>query len=136
MERLERMRRMAEAFHRERAQYAQGFERWQESARNPGGPYGWPRGNWSWTTRDWEEWNDANNGRQGTSQNFWGSPYAKYYKILGLDESKAGSYSQDEIKAAYRKKAMEYHPDRNQHRKEYAEAKFREVAEAYEALKK
>lgn len=52
-----------------------------------------------------------------------------YYEILGV----ARSASQDEIKKAYRKVAMQYHPDRNPGSKE-AEEKFKEAAEAYEIL--
>lgn len=52
-----------------------------------------------------------------------------YYSILGVDKN----CSQDDIKKAYRKKAMEYHPDRNPNNKE-AENKFKESAEAYEYL--
>lgn len=52
-----------------------------------------------------------------------------YYKVLGVDKKATG----DEIKKAYRKLAMQHHPDRNPDNKE-AEAKFRQVAEAYEVL--
>ena len=52
-----------------------------------------------------------------------------YYEVLGVEKS-AGA---DEIKKAYRKAAMKYHPDRNPGDKE-AEAKFKEVGEAYEVL--
>ena len=52
-----------------------------------------------------------------------------YYEILGVGK---GS-SADEIKKAYRKIALKYHPDRNPDNKE-AEEKFKEAAEAYEVL--
>lgn len=52
-----------------------------------------------------------------------------YYEILGIDKSA----SKDEIKKAYRKMAMQYHPDKNPGDDE-AEAKFKEAAEAYEVL--
>lgn len=52
-----------------------------------------------------------------------------YYEILGVDKS-AGN---DELKSAYRKLAMKYHPDRNQN-DTVAEEKFKEAAEAYEVL--
>lgn len=52
-----------------------------------------------------------------------------YYKILGVDKSA----SQDDIKKAYRKKAIQYHPDKNPDNAE-AEQKFKEAAEAYEIL--
>ncbi len=52
-----------------------------------------------------------------------------YYEVLGL---KKGA-SESEIKSAFRKKALKYHPDKNPNDKE-AEAKFKEVNEAYGIL--
>jgi molecular chaperone DnaJ len=51
------------------------------------------------------------------------------YEVLGISRNA----SQEEIKKAYRKKALEYHPDKNPGNKE-AEEKFKEVAEAYAIL--
>jgi len=52
-----------------------------------------------------------------------------YYEVLGLQKGA----SEDEIKSAFRKMAMKYHPDRNPGDKE-AEEKFKEVNEAYSVL--
>ena len=52
-----------------------------------------------------------------------------YYEVLGVDKNA----SADEIKKAYRKKAIQYHPDKNPGDKN-AEEKFKEAAEAYDVL--
>lgn len=52
-----------------------------------------------------------------------------YYEVLGLQKGA----TEDEIKKAYRKMALKYHPDRNPGDKE-AEEKFKEAAEAYDVL--
>lgn len=51
-----------------------------------------------------------------------------YYSILGISKSA----SEDEIKKAYRKKALQFHPDKN--KEAAAEEKFKEIGEAYEIL--
>lgn len=53
-----------------------------------------------------------------------------YYKILGVDKTA----NENEIKKAYRKQAMKWHPDKNQNNKEKAEEEFKNVAEAFEVL--
>lgn len=53
-----------------------------------------------------------------------------YYSTLGISKSA----SSDEIKKAYRKQALEWHPDKHSENKEAAEKKFKEINEAYQVL--
>lgn len=53
-----------------------------------------------------------------------------YYEILGVKKGATDS----EIKSAYRKMALKWHPDRNQDKKEAAEKEFKEINEAYQVL--
>ncbi|RWW19158.1 hypothetical protein GW17_00016808 [Ensete ventricosum] len=51
-----------------------------------------------------------------------------YYKTLGVDRNA----SDDDLKKAYRKLAMRWHPDKNPDKKKDAEAKFKQISEAYD----
>ena len=53
-----------------------------------------------------------------------------YYKELGIDKSATS----DDIKKAYRKLALKYHPDRNPSDKKKAEERFKKISEAYAVL--
>ncbi|KAL6646879.1 hypothetical protein ACP70R_015573 [Stipagrostis hirtigluma subsp. patula] len=53
-----------------------------------------------------------------------------YYKVLQVERGA----SDDELKKAYRKLAMKWHPDKNPSNKKEAEAKFKQISEAYEVL--
>jgi curved DNA-binding protein len=57
-------------------------------------------------------------------------PKKDYYEILGVPRTAA----EDEIKKAYRKLAMQYHPDRNPGKEAWANEKFKEINEAYAVL--
>ncbi|XP_029385155.1 dnaJ homolog subfamily B member 6b [Echeneis naucrates] len=54
----------------------------------------------------------------------------EYYQILGVQKNA----TQEDIKKAYRKLALKWHPDKNPDNKEEAERKFKELSEAYEVL--
>lgn len=51
-----------------------------------------------------------------------------YYKILQVDKNA----TEEELKKAYRKLAMKWHPDKNPNNKKDAETKFKQISEAYE----
>lgn len=53
-----------------------------------------------------------------------------FYEVLDLDKNA----SEKDIKRAYKRLAMKFHPDRNQGNKDESEAKFKEIKEAYEIL--
>ena len=58
------------------------------------------------------------------------SSKTRYYNTLGLTKEA----TEEDIKKAYKKEALKWHPDRNINRKEEAEKKFKELSEAYEVL--
>lgn len=53
-----------------------------------------------------------------------------YYKTLGVEKNA----TPEEIKKAYRKMALKWHPDRNPKNKEEAENRFKDIGEAYSIL--
>jgi len=53
-----------------------------------------------------------------------------YYEVLGVDQGA----SQEEIKKAFRRLALRYHPDRNPQNQKQAEERFKEINEAYQVL--
>lgn len=58
------------------------------------------------------------------------SPRKDYYKILGIPKTA----SDEDIRRAYKRLALKWHPDKNQNNREEAEQKFKEIAEAYAML--
>lgn len=53
-----------------------------------------------------------------------------YYKILQVDKNA----KDEDLKKAYRKLAMKWHPDKNPNNKKEAEAKFKQISEAYDVI--
>jgi DnaJ family protein B protein 4 len=54
----------------------------------------------------------------------------KFYSILGV----GADFTDEELKKAYKKKALKHHPDKNPDDREAAEQKFKEISEAYQVL--
>ncbi|CAN6209245.1 unnamed protein product [Urochloa humidicola] len=131
-ERVERIRRMQDVFKKERSK-CRDYRSWE--GYNPNNhQYEYSQRN------DW--YSDAEAFYANQRTNFRSMPretmsYAmsRHYSILGLDGSRSEPFSDAEIKDAFRRKAMKYHPDQNQNNKEAAEAKFKEVMDSYEAIK-
>eukprot|EP00252_Welwitschia_mirabilis_P006624 TRINITY_DN17510_c0_g1_i3.p1 TRINITY_DN17510_c0_g1~~TRINITY_DN17510_c0_g1_i3.p1 ORF type:complete len:250 (-),score=52.51 TRINITY_DN17510_c0_g1_i3:608-1357(-) len=134
MERVERIRRMQGVFNRERERYKRSYEKWYENASDAYQQHNFQRDDWYWKTdkSDKERAEKARRERMRAHGNYG---LSHHYEVLGLDTSRVQPYSDAEIKAAFRNKAMQYHPDQNLDNKEAAEAKFKQVMVSYEALK-
>ena len=128
-----------EAWLRSRAGRMGGARRSSPGPDGPGGGAGRrpvrPSCGWAWLLRPRGTGPSARlRAIPGASGGFviQGSVMAKrdYYEILGVSREA----TEDDLKKAYRKLAMKYHPDRNQGDKD-AEGKFKELNEAYDVLK-
>jgi len=86
-----------------------------------------------YTNQDQQQYQQYHN--KNSNQNMY-QPRKNYYAVLGLKEDA----TDDEIKKAYRKLILEYHPDTvankglNDEFKEFATKRFREIQEAYEEI--
>nr|GLL48974.1 uncharacterized protein LOC109153259 isoform X1 [Ipomoea trifida] len=132
MERLERIRRMQNVFNRRRNKYQKDYESWAENGRGAYHQH-FQRNDWYWKADTSFRDRGTNSGESPRVNSSY--PLSHHYSILGLERSRAKPYTDDEIKTAFRAKAMEFHPDQNQDNKEFAEAKFKEVMVSYEAIK-
>ncbi|CAO2833902.1 unnamed protein product [Amaranthus hypochondriacus] len=132
MERVERIRRMQSVFNRERNKYKRSYESWKENGH---GAYHqeFQRDDWYWTSDT--SFRDRKTNYKQAPQHSGTYSLSRHYAVLGLDRLRKTPYSDDEIKSAFRAKALEYHPDQNQDNKDAAEAKFKEVLTSYEAIK-
>ncbi len=138
----ERIRRMQEAFARERGTYTKTYDAWRERHGDT-----WE---WRWEGNRWE-WKGEEQRQQAEEEQEWkrneerknSSSYdllkrarvAHHFSVLGLDASRPQPYTETEIKSAFRTKALEYHPDQNQGNKQVAEVKFRQLLESYHTLR-
>uniref|UniRef100_A0A803N2J5 J domain-containing protein n=1 Tax=Chenopodium quinoa TaxID=63459 RepID=A0A803N2J5_CHEQI len=128
----ERIRRMQSVFNRERNKYKRSYESWRD---NETGGYNqhFQREDWYWTAES--SFRDRKANYKQTPQHRGSYSLSRHYAVLGLDRLRTKPYTDDEIKSAFRAKALEYHPDQNQGNKEVAEEKFKEVMMSYEAIK-
>ncbi|KAG9146000.1 hypothetical protein Leryth_015626 [Lithospermum erythrorhizon] len=155
-ERIERLRRMQSAFNRERNRYKRSYEKWSgkrsgahqdfqrdewywhgEASYKDQGTDGWARNDWYWHGDPFNgsgSYGGANYYRE-TPQSTGNYSLSHHYSVLGLDRTRAKPYTDNEIKSAFRAKALKFHPDQNKDNKEAAEAKFKEVMTSYETIK-
>ncbi|KAJ3670092.1 hypothetical protein LUZ60_010416 [Juncus effusus] len=127
-ERVERIRRMQSVFNRERNKHKRNNESWTGTSSSYQHS---PRDDWYYRASQYYYKKDDDNYRFAPEK----TVNSHHYSILGLDRYRSEPYSDDEIKSAFRKKALEFHPDQNQHNTQIAEAKFKEVMVSYEAIK-
>lgn len=132
MERVERIRRMQSVFNRERNKYKRSYESWAENGQG-GYHQHFQRNDWYW--KGDTSYRDRGANFREAPRASASYPLSHHYSVLGLDRSRAKPYTDDEIKSAFRAKAMEFHPDQNQDNQQLAEAKFKEVVISYEAIK-
>ncbi|BBM99078.1 hypothetical protein MPTK1_1g18520 [Marchantia polymorpha subsp. ruderalis] len=144
---MERIRRVQQAFENERRRYRKDYDYdpWHETqGRTQTWEWRWEGNRWVWQRHHEQRWNEGDRRWEDEGSQWYRNqtdphPALKssrqHYKVLGLDPSRTPPYSDAEIKAAFRAKALEFHPDRNQTNKEEAEEKFRQVMDAYNALR-
>lgn len=141
-QRVERIRRMKEAFAREKVSQANSYNPWSERR---GDKWDWKfEGNrWEWKgdeqrekaqqEQDWQRNQEKKN--MNSYELLKRARLAYHFTVLGLDATRPQPYSDADIKAAFRSKAFEYHPDQNPGNVQTAEVKFRQLLESYHLLK-
>lgn len=138
----ERIRRMQEAFAREKGTYSNTYNTWHE---RHGDKWDWRRegDRWEWKGEEQRQQAQREQDRRRSEERKHATSYdllkrarlAHHFSILGLDATRPQRYSDADIKAAFRSKALEYHPDQNQGNIQSAEVKFRQLLESYQTLK-
>jgi len=141
-QRTERIRRVKEAFAKEKVSQANAYNAWQER-RGDKWDWKWEGNRWEWKGEEQreraqkeQEWQRKEEKKHMNSYELLKrARLAYHFTVLGLDATRAQPYSDADIKAAFRSKAFEYHPDQNPGNAQMAEVKFRQLLESYHLLK-
>ncbi|XP_008650810.1 uncharacterized isoform X2 [Zea mays] len=108
----ERIRHMQDVFKKERSK-CRDYRNWD--SHNPNYYQHHQRDDWYWNAEAFYA-NQRTNFRAMTREAMTYT-MSHHYSVLGLDRSRSEPFSDAEIKNAFRRKAMEYHPDQNQNNK-------------------
>eukprot|EP00850_Spirogloea_muscicola_P018941 SM000179S03413 [mRNA] locus=s179:106341:107877:+ [translate_table: standard] len=119
--------RMHQEEEKEKERFRKAYSRWQQQHQQQRSRY------WQWDDEEKAKWNYEESYRKPAMPVNRGT--LDHYAALGLDRSRAEPFTAAELKAAFRSKAMEHHPDRNPLNKEESEYRFRQAVNAYEALR-
>ncbi|EFJ09666.1 hypothetical protein SELMODRAFT_407197 [Selaginella moellendorffii] len=122
LERRERVARMQGAYDSLKSSYRNvrtaRYQKWEEHPQ-----------------RNEEKVDEAKTKEQAASKLKERSRLRHHYAVLGLDPFRDEAFSEEEIKMAFRERALQFHPDKNPDKVEEMRGKFRELVDSYKTIK-